>query len=366
LFCLTGFAAAISCLTIGDDLKTKILITGASGQDGYYLMALLRQQGCIVHAQSRRHVLPGEHQDGTHWHMGDPADRDFLESLIATIRPDEIYNFAAVSRPILSWDAPRETAEINAFVPQAICELLLKYKPDGRLFQASSSEIFGDGLDPIQNEQTPCAPKSPYGAAKLYAHRIIGAYRVRYGLHVSAGILFNHESPKRPLSYVSQKIAYAAAAVSLGLRETAEVDERGRPILLDGKMALGDLSVRRDFGFAGDYVEAMRLIVQHPVADDYVIGTGQDHSIEDFCHQAFSLVGRKWTDHIVLDPDLIRKVDSHYTRADTAKIRSVLNWRPKVDFQALVSMMVNAQIAFIKSGMSLNGKSDGDRLGVEF
>lgn len=346
-------------------MKSNILITGASGQDGYYLMALLRRQGCVVHAQSRRAILPGAHQDGTHWHVGDPADRDFLDSLIATVMPDEIYNLAAVSRPILSWGAPRETAEVNAFVPQAICELLLKYKPDCRLFQASSSEIFGDGTDRIQSEQTLCAPKSPYGAAKLYAHRIIGAYRAQYGLHVSTGILFNHESPKRPLSYVSQKIAYAAAAVSLGLSETSETDERGRPILLDGKMTLGDLSVRRDFGFAGDYVEAMRLIVQHPVADDYVIGTGQDHSIEDFCHQAFSLVGRKWTDHVILDPNLVRKVDSHYTRADTAKIRSVLNWRPKVDFQALVSMMVKAQIAFIKDSMSLNGKSDGGYLGVE-
>lgn len=342
-----------------------VLITGASGQDGYYLINLLRRQGCAVHAQSRGQVHPNLHQDGTSWHVGDPADRDFLESLITTVMPDEIYNLAAVSRPIQSWGAPRETADVNALVPQDICELLLKHKPECRLFQASSSEIFGDAAHHAQNEQTSCVPKSPYGAAKLYAHRIVGAYRAQYGLHVSTGILFNHESPKRPLSYVSQKIAYAAAAVSLGLSETPETDERGRPILLDGKMTLGDLSVRRDFGFAGDYVEAMRLIVKHPNADDYVIGTGQDHSIEDFCHQAFSLIGRKWTDHVVVDPELIRKVDSRYTRADTAKIRSVLNWRPSVDFQALVSMMVKAQIASIKDSISLGEKPDGGYHSVE-
>ncbi|WP_184083395.1 GDP-mannose 4,6-dehydratase [Afipia massiliensis] len=344
---------------------SKVLVTGASGQDGYYLINLLRQQGCIVHAQSRRQTHPNLHRDGTSWHVGDPADRDFLDSLIATVMPDEIYNLAAVSRPIQSWGSPRETADVNAFVPQDICELLLKHKPGCRLFQASSSEIFGDVADHAQNEQTLCAPKSPYGAAKLYAHRIVGAYRAQYGLHVSTGILFNHESPKRPLSYVSQKIAYAAAAVSLGLSETPEADERGRPILLDGKMALGDLSVRRDFGFAGDYVEAMRLIVQHPTADDYVIGTGRDHSIEDFCRQAFGLVGHKWTDHVVVDPGLIRKVDSRYTRADTAKIRSVLNWQPNVDFHALVSMMVKAQTAFIKDGISLGEKPDGGCRSVE-
>jgi GDPmannose 4,6-dehydratase len=352
-------------LESGRLLQSKVLITGASGQDGYYLIDLLRRQGCEVHAQSRSRIKPDLHLDATHWHVGDPADRDFLDALISELMPDEIYNLAAVSRPIQSWDAPRETADVNGFIPQNICELLLKYKPACRLFQASSSEIFGDAADLAQNEQTLCAPKSPYGAAKLYAHRIVGAYRAHYGLHVSTGIMFNHESPKRPLSFVSQKIAYAAAAVSLGLKETPEVDERGRPVLLGGKIALGDLSIRRDFGFAGDYVEAMRLIVQHPTADDYVIGTGEDHSIEDFCHQAFSLVGHRWTDHVVLDAGLIRKVDSRYTRADTTKIRSVLNWRPTVNFQALVSMMVKAQTALIKNSMSSDGKPDDSRRSVE-
>lgn len=333
-------------------MKKSILITGASGQDGYYLINLLRQQECILHAQSRRAVHPNSHLDGVFWHIGDPADRDFLDALIAGIKPDEIYNLAAISRPSRSWNEPRRTAEVNGWVPQEICELLLKYKPDCRLFQASSSEMFGNDSAAAQNEQTRCAPNTPYGAAKLYAHRMIGAYRKQYGLHVSTGILFNHESPRRPLAFVSQKIAYAAAALSLGLNTSSELDERGRPILSDGRIALGDLSVRRDFGFAGDYVEAMRLIVQHSVPDDYIIGTGQDHSIEDFCSHAFSFVGRRWADHVVLDPALVRKVDSRYTRADAAKIRSVLNWKPRVDFPALVSMMVTAQVAAIKNGAS--------------
>jgi len=346
-------------------LKLKVLITGASGQDGYYLINLLRQHGCVVHAQSRREMHSNVHLDGAQWHAGDLTNREFLGGLISNILPDEIYNLAAISRPIQSWDAPGETADLNALVPQDICELLLKHKPDCRLFQASSSEIFGDAPGHAQNEQTLCVPKSPYGAAKLYAHRIIGAYRAKYGLHVSCGILFNHESPRRPLSFVSQKIAFAAAAVSLGLNETSEADERGLPILQDGKIALGDLSVRRDFGFAGDYVEAMRLIVRHSVADDYVIGTGEDHSIEDFCNQAFRLVGRKWTDHVVFDAGLMRKIDSRYTRADATKIQTVLNWRPKIDFQSLVSMMVNAQIAFIKNSMSLNRNPGSDYYSAE-
>lgn len=328
-------------------LGTKVLVTGASGQDGYYLLELLRKEGCAVHAQSRRLPHPSLQHDGIRWHIGDLTDSDFLESLIAGLLPDEIYNLAAVSRPMQSWNIPVETAKLNALVPQAICELLLKFKPGCRLFQASSSDIFGDSVAHFQDEQTLCVPKTPYGISKLYAHRIVGAYREQYGLHACSGIMFNHESPRRPLSFVSQKIAYAAAAVSLGLTETPERDEHGRPILFNGKISLGDLSVRRDFGFAGDYVEIMRMIVRHAKPDDYVVGTGENHSIEEFCEHAFGVVDRKWTDHVSLDPSLIRKVDSHYTCADTAKIRSVFDWRPKVGFPELVSMMVQAQIKSI-------------------
>jgi len=162
--------------------------------------------------------------------------------------------------------------------------------------------------------------------------------------------MFNHESPRRPLSFVSQKIAYAAAAVSLGLTDTPELDERGQPILSGGQVQLGDISVRRDFGFAGDFVKAMQIILRHPTPDDYVIGTGQDHSIEEFCSAAFRLVGRNWLDHVSIDPGLVRKTDSHFCRADISKARSVLGWEPTVGFKELVSMMVLAQVEFIKAG----------------
>jgi len=324
------------------------LITGASGQDGRYLINLLSNHGYVIHAQSRQQRP--EQDPNAQWHFGNLTNIEFLEALVAKIRPDEVYNLAALSRPIASWSSPRETAELNAFVPQHICELLLKHNPQCRFFQASSSEIFGDGFTQIQNEQTHCEPKSPYGVSKLFAHRIVGAYRQQYRLHACSGILFNHESPHRPLSFVSQKIAYAAAAISLGLSEAKALDERGNPILSDGKLRLGDLSVRRDFGYAGDYVEAMHSILQHQVPDDYVVGTGETHSILEFCDIAFRSIGLDWTDHVSVDPKLIRRVDSHYTRADSSKIRAAVGWRPKVSFEELVSMMVEAQVRSFKAG----------------
>jgi len=325
-------------------LGTKAaLVTGATGQDGRYLVALLRERGYAVHGQTRR-AAPDWTPPDVRWHVGDLADESFLTSLIREIQPDEVYNLAAVSRPILSWSAPRETAEINAFLPHRLCELLVKHRPDARLFQASSSDMFGDGFVREQDESSPCEPTSPYGVAKLYAHRIVGAYRARFGLHACCGILFNHESPYRPLSFVSQKIAFGAALLSRGVKTSGELDERGKPIVLNGKLMLGDLSVRRDFGFAGDTVEAMHAILQQPVAGDYVVGTGEEHSIQEFCDLAFRKVGLDWTDHVMTDPKLLRKADSHYTRANPAKLRGETGWRPKVGFDKLVEMMVYARL----------------------
>lgn len=319
------------------------LVTGATGQDGRYLVALLRDSGYVVHAQSRR-APPEETVGEVRWHVGDPTDTAFLTAMILESRPDEVYNLAAISRPTLSWMVPRETAEINAFLPHQLCDLLVKHRPDVRLFQASSSDIFGDGFVREQDENTPCEPTSPYGVAKLYAHRIIATYRARFGLHACCGILFNHESPYRPLTFVSQKIAFGAARISAGVRESRELDERGQPIIANGKLVLGDLSVRRDFGFAGDYAEAMHAILQHSVAGDYVVGTGEEHSIQEFCDLAFRAVGLDWTEHVITDPKLLRKTDSHYTRANPAKLRSETGWQPKVGFDKLVEMMVYAQL----------------------
>lgn len=334
-------------------MRKRALITGGTGQDGWYLSNWLAQNDYIVHLQTRRAMLAPPRAD-FHWHVGDLTDQSFLSHLITSTHPHEIYNLAAVSRPASTWAVPLETAMLNALVPQQLCDLIRQYCPDSRLFQATSSEIFGDQLSAAQNEATPCVPRTPYGIAKAYAHRIIGAYRSQYNLHLSSGILFNHESPRRPLNFVSQKIAHAAAALSLGLSQTAALDERGRPILMNAKVMLGDLTVRRDFGFAGDYVEAMHKIVVSDQPDDFVIGTGTQHSIAEFCDAAFSFVGRDWREHVVSDPDLMRKTDSHYTRADPAKINTKLGWQAKTSFNDLVQMLVSHQIKLLSSAPSIS------------
>ncbi len=331
-------------------LRKRVLVTGGAGQDGWYLIELLLSRGYEVFAHSRRPVDPRVH-DRVSWHAGDLTDEAFFNHLLAASKPDEIYNLAAVSRPALSWDIPNETAMLNGIVPQRICEFIRRKSPTTRLFQASSSEIYGDSTAQLQDEQTRANPKSPYGISKAFAHQTIGAYRQQYGLHLSCGILFNHESPRRPLSFVSQKIAHAAAAATLGLTETRELDERGKPILHNGKLYLGDLNVRRDFGFAGDFVEAMHLIVQSDAPSDFVVGTGHAHSIAEFCEEAFGFGGLDWSNYVVVDPVLIRKVDSHFTRADSSKLRSMTGWYPKVDFPTLVGMMVQERMRLLNLSM---------------
>ena len=202
----------------------------------------------------------------------------------------------------------------------------------------------------MQNETTRCDPRTPYGIAKYYAHRMVGAYREQYGLHLSSGILFNHDSPRRPLSFVSQKIAHAAAALHLGLNETSELDERGQPLVSGGKVKLGNIEVRRDFAFAGDYTEAIYAMLQSDTPDDYVVGTGESHSIAEFCEAAFRMVGLNWKDHVVIDSELVRRVDTPVTCADASKLRNRLGWRPKMNFNDLVRLMVEHRIEAIRSG----------------
>jgi GDPmannose 4,6-dehydratase len=334
-------------------VRKRALVTGGAGQDGWYLIELLLARGYEVFAHSRNQIDPQLHGGRVDWRTGDLTSEIFLNDLLTTSAPDEIYNLASVSRPAQSWDIPIETALLNALVPHRICEFIRHDLPKCRLFQASSSEIFGDTAAPLQNEKTPPNPKSPYGVSKTYAHQIVGAYREQFGLHLSCGILFNHESPRRPLSFVSQKIAHAAAAAAIGLTETRELDERGKPILLNGKLQLGDINVHRDFGFAGDFVEVMYLILQADVPSDYVVGTGQTHSIAEFCEAAFNVGGLDWKQYVVIDDSLLRKADSHFTRADSSKLQSQLGWCPKVDFFALVAMMVQERIRLLKLSQSM-------------
>jgi GDPmannose 4,6-dehydratase len=326
----------------------RALVTGGTGQDGWYLIEFLLARDYEVHAQSRRAQSADRHRGTVRWHVGDIADLVFPQDLIAAVLPDEIYNLASVSRPVLSWQIPNETANVNALVPQRICEAVLKLRPSCHIYQATSSEIFGDMTVTPQNETTPCCPQTPYGIAKLYAHQTIMAYRRQYGIHASSGVMFNHESPRRPLSYVSQKIAHAAAALSIGLSETKEQDERGHPILCGGQLRLGNLDVRRDFGFAGDYVEVMHMMLQSEVADDYVIGTGESHSIRELCEIAFRHVGRDWRDHVVVDRELFRNVDCHHTVADSSKAFTRFSWRPKTAFVDLVAQMVDYRIRYLE------------------
>jgi GDPmannose 4,6-dehydratase len=339
-------------MTAEIQLRKRALVTGGAGQDGWYLIELLLSHGYEIFAHSRRPIDVGVHGDRVKWSIGDLTDDSFLQDLLVTSAPNEIYNLAAVSRPAMSWNIPIETARLNALVPQSICEFIRREMPTARLFQASSSEIYGDSPAHSQDEETRANPRSPYGISKAYAHQIVGAYRQQYGLHLSCGILFNHESPRRPLGFVSQKIAHAAAAASLGLTETREMDERGRPILSNGKLYLGDIDVRRDFGFAGDVVEAMRLILQSDVPSDFVVGTGHAHSIAEFCEVAFRAGGLDWTKFVDVDPLLLRKVDSHFTRADSSKLQSELGWRPRVDFATLVDMMVQERIRILKVSLA--------------
>jgi GDPmannose 4,6-dehydratase len=331
-------------------LAKRALVTGGTGQDGSYLIDLLLARGYKVHAQSRRQQR--DNRANITWHTGDLINQVFLEKLIKTAEADEIYNLAAISHTQMVWDKQIEAAQLNAFVPQHMCELIRLHSQESRFFQASSAAIYGYSASSRQNEATPCDPRTPYAIAKFYAHRMVGAYREKYGLQLTSGILFNHESPRRPLSFVSQKIAHAAAAVHLGLIETTEKDEFGDPVLNNGKLTLGNLDVRRDFGFAGDYAAAIHAIVQSAPADDYVIGTGESHSIEEFCKAAFDVIGRNWKDHVTQDQSRARAIDAPVICADATRLHSRLGWQPTMSFNDLVKLMVERRIELIAQGQS--------------
>lgn len=332
----------------------KALITGASGQDGYYLSRLLIEKGYEVHLQAGRSTaqLPA----GSTRHSVDLADPAKLQALCLQVKPNEIYNLAAISRPQESWSRPFETAQINAMLPQNLLETIRLHLPGCKIYQASSSEMFGNASVSPQNEHTAFQPQSPYAIAKVYAHHVVGAYRQHYGVFACAGILFNHDSPRRPLHYVTQKIAHAAALIGLNVRNSEEIDDRGEPFVSNAQVMLGNLDVSRDFGYAGDYVRAMWLMLQHEKPGDYVVGTGETHSIRDICEVAFSHVGRNWQDHVVVDARLVRSSDNRYTKADTEKARRILGWTPSVSFRELIKMMVDARIHLLREKASTASK----------
>ena len=318
------------------------LVTGITGQDGSYLAELLLEKGYRVHGMFRRSSTETfervQHLEGKiELHPGDLLDQQSLVSLLEQVEPTEVYNLAAQSFVPTSWQQPQLTGEVTGLGVTRMLDAIRLVNPKIRFYQASSSEMFGKVHETPQRETTPFHPRSPYGVAKVYGHYITVNYRESYGMYACSGILFNHESPRRGLEFVTRKITHGVAKIKLGLAK---------------ELRLGNLHARRDWGFAGDYVRAMWLMLQQREADDYVIGTGETHSVEDFVNIAFSHVGLNWRDHVVIDPKCHRPAEVDLLLSDPAKARRVLGWKPEVGFQQLVAMMVAADLAALSRDLA--------------
>jgi GDPmannose 4,6-dehydratase len=311
------------------------LITGVTGQDGSYLAEFLLAKGYrVVGVVRRSSTTPYERiahlVDHVELVSADLLDQHSLVEAMAASEPDEIYNLAAQSFVQTSWTQPVLTGEFTALGVTRMLEAMRRVAPKARYYQASSSEQFGKVLETPQRESTPFYPRSPYGVAKVYGHWITVNYRESYGLYAVSGILFNHESPRRGLEFVTRKVSDAAARISLGFQR---------------ELRLGNLEARRDWGFAGDYVDAMWRMLQRPAPDDYVIGTGETHSVRELCEVAFARVGLDWQKHVVQDARFMRPAEVDVLVADAGKARAELGWTPNLNFRQLVEMMVDADVA---------------------
>lgn len=318
-------------------MNKSALITGITGQDGSYLAELLLSQGYEVHGVVRRTSSPNNERishllDKIHIHQGDLIDQTSLTNLVRTIQPNEVYNLAAQSFVPTSWDQPLFTAEATGLGVTRLLEAIRQTDKSIRFYQASSSEMFGKVHETPQSETTVLHPRSPYGVAKVYGHYITINYRESYDMYACSGILFNHESPRRGLEFVTRKITDGVARIKLGLQD---------------KLHLGNLDAKRDWGFAGDYVKAMWLMLQQDVADDYVVGTGETHTVREFVDIAFSHVGLNYEDHVVIDPKFYRPAEVDILLADPTKAKKELNWECEVSFQELVVKMVDSDLALL-------------------
>jgi GDPmannose 4,6-dehydratase len=317
----------------------RALITGVAGQDGRYLSELLLGKGYevwgVVGPDPGDFLRWAERYEGRLLSIeADLADKDSLFAAVDASRPDEVYNFAAQSSVGDSFDAAIATTEVNALGVLRLLEALRALKPDAAFFQAASAEMFGNAAEMPQRETTPLHPRSPYAASKTYAFHIVGSYRDSYGMHASNGIMFNHESPRRGLQFVTRKITHAVARIKLGLAS---------------ELRLGNLDAKRDWGFAGDFVEAMWRMMQQEAPDDFVIATGQVHTVREFCAAAFEHVGLDYEEYVKVDPALFRPVDVTVLFGDPSKARDVLGWEPQVGFRELVAMMVDADLHALQS-----------------
>ncbi|RLS33978.1 MAG: GDP-mannose 4,6-dehydratase [Planctomycetota bacterium] len=337
----------------------RALITGITGQDGSYLAELLVAKGYHVHGMVRRSSSVGTQRidrlcldsvDGLTLHHGDMGDAGGLARLIREIRPDEVYNLAAQSHVGVSFEQPACTADANAFgvlrILEAIRDVQDAIGDPIRFYQASSSELFGKATEIPQSETTPFHPRSPYAVSKLYAHWITVNYRESYGLHASCGILFNHESPRRGETFVTRKITRAAARISLGLQETLQ---------------LGNLDASRDWGYAGDYVEAMWRMLQQDDPDDYVIATGETHTVREFCEHSFGRLGMNYRDFVEVDQRLFRPAEVDALLGSPEKAFRRLGWRPQHSFAELVALMVDADLELARKELADGtGRRAGD------
>jgi GDPmannose 4,6-dehydratase len=325
-------------------MAKQALITGITGQDGSYLAELLLDKGYDVHGMVRRSSTENFERiqhltDRVRLVQADLLDQSSLVEALEEAQPEEVYNLGAQSFVPTSWRQPVLTAEFTAVGVTRLLEAIRRVNPDIRLYQASSSEMFGKVREVPQTETTPFYPRSPYGVAKAYGHFITVNYRESYGLFAVSGILFNHESPRRGLEFVTRKISDGVARIKLGLAD---------------ELRLGNLDAKRDWGFAGDYVEAMWLMLQAETPEDYVIATGEEHSVEEFADLAFAHAGLDRNQHVKTDPAFLRPAEVDHLVGDAAKAREQLGWEPRVSFRELVEMMVDADLARLSRTAALD------------
>jgi GDPmannose 4,6-dehydratase len=320
-------------------MSRRAFVTGIGGQDGSYLAELLLRQGYDVYgtvlgSPERYETLEGVRDRITFLEL-DLTIREVVASTMRELRPDETYHLASVSFVPASWEDPVGTSTFAAAAPSALLDGLRHEHPEGRFLNAASAEIFGAPEEVPQGERTPVAPITPYGAGKAFAHFVTGAFRRHHGLHASSAILFNHESPRRPEQFLTRKVSCGAAAITLGLEQ---------------ELRLGDLSAQRDWGFAGDYVRAMWMILQADEPDDYVVATGEAHTVEEFVAAAFEHVGLDWREHVRFDQEFARGAsNAPVLVGDPTKIRERLGWEPEVRFDELVKMLVDSDVEALRA-----------------
>ena len=321
------------------DNAPRAIITGVTGQDGSYLAELLLEKGYEVYGMVRRSSTEtferiNHIKDRVHLIQADLTDQVSMIEAIQTIRPREVYNLAAQSFVPTSWNQPILTGDVTALGVTRLLEAIKLVDRSIRFYQASSSEMFGHVRETPQRETTPFYPRSPYGVAKVYGHWITVNYRESYDMYACSGMLFNHESPRRGLEFVTRKVTDGVARIKLGQHK---------------ELRLGNLEAKRDWGFAGDYVYAMWLMLQQDTADDYVVSSDETHSVQEMCEVAFDRVGLDWAKHVVIDPQFYRPAEVHLLLGDSGKARAELGWEPKVDFKGLIEMMVDADVKRVET-----------------